>query len=81
MWTSTFWKAAAERAVKSAAQFGIFAWGTAAFTAVGDVVPVAQATGLAMLFGAGLSILTSLASEPFGTKGTPSLVKRDGDNV
>lgn len=75
MWTRQFWIDTAERAVKSAAQFGLLAWGATAFTAVGDVVPVAQATGLAMLFGAGLSALTSLASEPFGEKGTPSLVR------
>lgn len=75
LFTKKFWVESTERAVKSAAQFGIFAWGTTAFTAVGDVVPVAQGTGLAMVFGAGLSYLTSLASIAVGDKGTPSLVK------
>lgn len=74
MFTAKFWKDAAERAGKTAAQFGLGAWGVTAFTAVGDVVPVAQATGLAMLFGAGLSVLTSVGSIAVGDKGTPSLL-------
>lgn len=74
MFTAKFWKSAAERAGKTAAQFGLVAWGTTAFTVVGDVVPVAQATGLAMLFGAGLSVLTSVGSIAVGDKGTPSLI-------
>lgn len=75
MFTAKFWKSAAERAAKTAAQFGLFAWGTTAFTAVGDVVPVAQATGLAMLFGAGLSALTSVASSGIGDHESPSLIR------
>lgn len=75
MWTRTFWEKAAERAVKTAAQFGLFAWGTTTFTAVGDIVPVVEATGLAMLFGAGLSILTSLGSTAVGDHESPSLLK------
>lgn len=75
MFTRRFWEDATERAAKSAAQFGIFAWGTTAFTAVGEVVTVAQGTALSMLFGAGLSYLTSLASAPLGDEGTASLVK------
>jgi hypothetical protein len=64
-----------ERAVKSAAQFALIAWGSVVFTSVGDVIGVGQAVGLAALFGFGLSVLTSIASAPFGDKGTPSLVK------
>jgi hypothetical protein len=78
MWTKKFWKDAAERAVKTAAQFGMGAWGVTMFTTVGDVVPVAEATGLAMLFGAGLSILTSLGSSVVGDRQSASLL-RDGD--
>ncbi len=74
MWTKRYWQAVAERAIKSAAQFGAFAWGVTAFTSVGALVSVAQATGLAVLFGAGLSILTSLGSLAFGPKDSPSVV-------
>jgi hypothetical protein len=66
-----------ERAVKSAAQFALIAWGTVMFTDVGQVMSVGQATALAAVFGFGLSVLTSIASAPFGDKGTPSLVKED----
>ncbi len=75
MFTKAFWTDAAERAAKTAAQFGLVAWGAATFTSVGEVVSVAQATGLALLFGAGMSLLTSVASIGIGPKGTPSLVQ------
>jgi hypothetical protein len=78
MFTSLFWKETAERAGKSAAQFALVAWGTTVFTTVGEVVGTAQAVGLGALFGAGLSVLTSVASVSVGDKGTPSLVK-EGD--
>ena len=74
MFTKDFWLRASERALKSVAQFGLFAWGTTVFTAVGDVVNAGQAVGLAAIFGLGLSYLTSLASANVGEKGTPSLV-------
>lgn len=72
MFSKAFWKAALERAVKSAAQFGLAAWGSVVFTDVGDVTTVAPAVGWAVVFGAGLSVLTSVASAPFGDEG-PSL--------
>lgn len=75
MWNQGFWREAAERAIKTAAQFAAPVWAATTFTAVGDVAPVAQSTALAALFGFGLSVLTSLGSLPFGPKGTPSLVK------
>ena len=72
MFTADFWKRAAERAVKTAAQSAILVWGgdqVNAFTANwGDVAGFA-------LGGAVLSLLTSLASAPFGDKGKPSLVE------
>jgi hypothetical protein len=74
---ATFGREALERAVKSAAQFALIAWGSVVFTDVGEVIGTAQAVGLAALFGFGLSILTSIASAPFGDKGTPSLVKEE----
>ena len=79
MFSKAFWLETLERAVKTAAQFGLAAWGVTAFTSVGEVVSVAQGTGLAMLFGLGLSALTSVASIAVGPKGTPSLVKEVPD--
>lgn len=79
MFSKAFWLEVAERALKSAAQFGLAAWGVTAFTSVGEVVSVAQATGLALLFGAGLSVLTSVASIAVGPKGSASLVKEVSD--
>lgn len=75
MFTKIFWKGAGERALKSAAQFGLFGWGTATFTNVGEVVSAAQATGLAILFGAVISVLTSVATAKVGDEDTPSMVK------
>lgn len=66
MWSKAFWKAAAERAVKTAAQAPLTAW------LVGDVtinaleVDWTTAGGLA-LGGAVVSILTSLASMTVGS--------------
>lgn len=77
MFTKQFWKAAAERAIKTAAQFGLTAWGVATFTAVGQVVPTVEATGLAMLFGAVLSLLTSAASDAVSSQDGPSLTNAE----
>lgn len=72
MWTATFWKQVAERAIKSAAQALIGLW-------VGDTVfdvwqaDPRKAVGVA-LGAALLSVLTSLVSGPVGEPGTPSLV-------
>lgn len=67
---------ATERAVKTAAQFGLVAVGGNAFDAW--TLDVRQVSGI-MLSGILISFLTSLASEPFGEKGSPSLVsKHDG---
>jgi len=74
MFTKQFWLDTAERALKTAAQFGVGALGATVFTAVGDVVPAGTAVGLAMVFGAVLSGLTSLASVGIGEKGTASLL-------
>lgn len=78
VWTAKFWKEAAERAVKTGAQFAAPVWAATVFTSVGEVVPTGIAVALAFLSGAGLSVLTSLGSLPFGEPGTPSLVK-DGE--
>jgi len=70
MWTSSFWKATAERAIKTFAQ---------TLVASGIVVGVAgwdkwQAALIAAGIAALLSVVTSVASISIGDKGSPSLV-------
>ena len=72
MFTILFWKATAERALKSAAQGAVTAWGAVTLTSVGEVVSVAQAAGFAALSMGVLSVLTSIASAKVGNDG-PSL--------
>ena len=72
MFTKQFWKEAIERAVKTAAQAVILVWG------VGEAATDAFSWDLAVGAGSAIagfviSILTSLASAPFGEKGTPQL--------
>lgn len=74
MFSKDFWLRTLERALKSAAQFALIAWGATVFTSIGDVMAVGTAVGFAALFGFGLSALTSIASIGIGDKGTPSLV-------
>lgn len=73
MFTKAFWKAAAERAIKTAAQTGLVAWGATVFTDVGEVVPTLEAVGLAALSGAILSLLTSVGSDAVSAQDGPSL--------
>lgn len=72
MWELLFWRATAERAVKTAAQVAAAALviGT---TGIADLDWAALA-GLVVV-GALASVCTSLASAPFGDSGTPSLVE------
>lgn len=77
MFTKKFWKAATERAVKTGAQFGLAAWGVTTFTAVGEVVPKVQGTGLAIGFGLVLSYLTSLGSDAVSSEAGPSLTNAE----
>lgn len=72
MWSATFWKSAAERAVKTAGEFGLVAVG-------GNVVSAwtldwMNVAGV-MAAGAAVSVLTSLASIAVGDKGTASMVR------
>lgn len=75
MWTKKFWQKAAERAVKTAGQFGVGALGMTVFTNVDQVVNGGALVGFAMLFGGVSSVLTSMASIPFGPEDSPSVVK------
>lgn len=74
MFTRKFWKAAAERAVKSAGQAELIYFGGGLMTIWGVDWKAAAGVGLA---GALLSALTSLASTRVGDDDSPSLV--DGD--
>ena len=71
MFTAKFWTEALERAVKSGAQAIIAAIGVnAAGLADVDWTAAAGAGGLMAV----LSVLTSLASAPFGPSDSPSVV-------
>ena len=71
MWTIGFWKESVERAIKTAAQTAV------AFFVVGETgvadVDWATVAGIAAV-AALVSVLTSLASAPFGPADSPSLV-------
>lgn len=71
MWTIGFWKQAVERAVKTAAQAALafFIVGQTVFTEI-DWAVVAGGAAVAAI----ASVLTSLASAPFGPVDSPSLV-------
>lgn len=70
VWTGSFWKAAAERAIKTAAQTAIVVIGAEAFNVLSvDWLEV----GAMSAGGAVLSVLTSLASSHVGGPG-PSAV-------
>jgi hypothetical protein len=77
MWTAVFWKDAAERALKTAAQALLSLW------LVGDVMfslfAVDWASALSVAAGAAVvSLLTSVVSAPVADRGSASLV-RSGD--
>jgi hypothetical protein len=72
MWDALFWKSAAERAVKTAAQVA------AAGLVVGSTGAVDLdwlALGWLVLVSVLASLCTSIASSPFGDVGTPSLIE------
>ena len=72
MWTRAFWKDSAERSIKTFAQTAVsfLVIGTTGVLEV-DWEQIVSVSGVAAL----ASILTSIASDRVGTKGTASLVK------
>ena len=72
MWTVKFWKAAAERAVKSAAQALVLLWAADGGLNILDV-NLTEAFGLSG-GAAVLSLLTSVVSSAVGDSSSPSLV-------
>lgn len=73
MWTIVFWKETADRAIKSAAQAVLLGVGLGEGLNAFDV-DWQLGLGFA-LGGAVLSLLTSVASAPFGVRGTASFVR------
>lgn len=76
MWTAAFWKDAAERAVKTAAQALLSLW------LVGDVLfnifTVDWGSALGVAAGAAvLSLLSSIVSAPVGQPGSASVLSGD----
>jgi hypothetical protein len=84
MWSAAFWKAAAERAVKSAAQGVLLVWLGDAGVAGGAVASLVTLDWATAGYAAGgmalLSVLTSVISAPIGNGG-PSLANEKVDTV
>jgi hypothetical protein len=72
MWTASFWKQGAERALKTFAQVMVtfLVVGETGFLDV-DWTQAASVSGVAAV----ASVLTSLASAPFGQEDSPSIVE------
>jgi hypothetical protein len=79
MLSRNFWLLVLERAVKSAAQAAVLAWGSSAAgaTTLDWSTPAVLAT--AAVAGFGLSVLTSIASASWGEPESPSLVAVNPD--
>ncbi|WP_280186018.1 MULTISPECIES: holin [Nocardia] len=76
MWSSAFWKAVAERAVKTFAQT-LLPLVTATVLTRPDWSDITAALGLSAC-AAGISILTSIASTLRGDPESPSLIRPSG---
>lgn len=74
MWSKSFWLDAAERSIKTFAQVAVsfLVIGTTGLMDV-DWIQVASIAGVAAF----ASILTSIASDGIGVKGTASLVNKE----
>lgn len=72
MFETSFWKQAAERAAKSAAQALLGMWALDGFNALNADYKLALGVGSGAAL---LSLLTSVVSLPFGEPGSPSAVE------
>ncbi len=72
IFTRAFWLATAERAIRGGALVASGAWGLAVATDVNDLATRATLAGIGFVWGAGGSVLLSLAGSQIGTKGEPS---------
>jgi hypothetical protein len=72
-----FWKETFERAVKTAAQGAVAGFAAAGFNIL-DMSQLA-AVGTGALTGFVLSVITSIASAPFGQGDSPSVVETAGN--
>lgn len=75
--TGNFWLQALERAVKTAAQSAVVAWGSSQVGATTLDWSMPSVLGVAALAGFVMSVLTSVASAPVGDVTSPSLVSDD----
>ncbi len=73
MFTRAFWKATAERMVRGGAIAASLVWPLSSFTTIDDGVSTLTVTAFAFVWGAGGSLLLSLAGSRVGEKGEPSL--------
>jgi uncharacterized membrane protein len=77
---SNFWAQALERAIKTAAQAGVLALGADAANKLPGIVDNPSIMLYALVGGALLSLLTSLATAPVGPKDDPSAVASEPEN-
>lgn len=77
MFTKAFWKAAAERMVRGGAIAASAVWPLSSFTTIDDGVNTAALVGFAFVWGAGGSLLLSLAGSQVADKGDPSFIPGD----
>lgn len=77
MFTKQFWKAVAERAVKSAAQGALAIWAVVQISDADSAINTVQAAGWGALSMAVLSVLTSVASGIVSDKPGPSLTNAE----
>lgn len=72
--TRPFWLLVLERALKTAAQSALIAWGSSAVGATTIDWKTSSTLLVSALAGFGISILTSIASAPVGNVASPSLI-------
>lgn len=77
MFTREFWKATVERMVRGGAIAASAIWPLSTFTTVDDGVSSLSLAAFAFAWGAGGSLLLSLAGSQVGVKGSPSFTDNE----